>query len=63
MLGHAVGLMICGFGFPFVTKGGWVPLFGGSLLVGGLLASGILYCQVRQNEASSARSNCTPTSV
>jgi hypothetical protein len=52
MLGHAVGLMMCGVAFPFVSKGGWVPLFGGSLLAGGLLASTILYWQVRQIEAS-----------
>ncbi|MES2920463.1 MAG: hypothetical protein V4819_02895 [Verrucomicrobiota bacterium] len=57
MLGHAAGLMICGFGFPFFSKSGWVPLFGGSLLVGGLLASAILYWQVRQNEASDTKSS------
>jgi hypothetical protein len=55
MSGHAVGLMICGFGFPSFSKGGWVALFGGSLLTGGLLASAILYWQVRQNEASGNR--------
>ena len=57
MLGHAVGLMICGFGFPFFSKGGWVPLFGGSLLLGSLLASAILYWQVHQNETSITQSS------
>jgi hypothetical protein len=57
MLGHAIGLMICGFGFPFFSQSGWLPLFGGSLMTGGLLASAILYWQVRQDEASGTQSS------
>jgi hypothetical protein len=50
MFGHSVGLAICGFGFPFVGIDGWAFLLGTSLLVGSILAAGILYLQVRQHE-------------
>jgi hypothetical protein len=50
MFGHSIGLAICGFGFPFVGIDGWAVLLGTSLLVGSLLAAGILYLQVRQHE-------------
>jgi hypothetical protein len=50
MFGHSVGLMICGFGFPFVGMNEWALLLGASLLVGSLSAAGILYFQVRQHE-------------
>lgn len=53
MFGHSVGLMICGFGFPFVDKGKWAVLLGGALFTGSLLATGILYWQVRHHEISS----------
>lgn len=52
MLGHSLGLMICGFGFPFVDRSRWGLLVGGALLVGSLLASGILYLQVRHQNSS-----------
>jgi hypothetical protein len=52
MLGHSLGLMICGFSFPFVDRSMWGILVGGAVLAGSLLASGILYWQVRCHNAS-----------
>lgn len=57
MLGHAAGLMLCGFGFPLVSRGGWVPLLGLSLIVGSLLATGIMYWQVRREELKGERAD------
>jgi hypothetical protein len=56
MFGHSIGLMICGFAFPFVEKSKWPVLLGGSLLVGSLLAAAILYWQVRSHRTSSISS-------
>jgi hypothetical protein len=50
MFGHSIGLMILGFGFPFVNKNAWTVLLGGSVLAGSLLATGILYWQIRRHE-------------
>jgi hypothetical protein len=52
MFGHSVGLMICGFGFPFVGMDGWAVLLGASLVVGSSFAAAILYFQLRQYENS-----------
>jgi hypothetical protein len=52
MLGHSLGLMVCGAGFPFVGKNRWPILAGIALLAGSLLAAAILYYQVRRHEDS-----------
>jgi hypothetical protein len=62
MFGHSIGLMICGFGFPFVDKSKWAVLLGGAVLAGSSLATGILYWQVRHHEISSL-SDCSPKSA
>jgi hypothetical protein len=54
MVGLAIGLMICGFGFPLVAERGTFVLVGGAIFFGGLLSAGILYWQVRMSEASPA---------
>jgi len=53
-VGFSTGLMICGFGFPFVNENRIFVLVGGSVLFGSLLSAGILYWQARNNEASLA---------
>ena len=62
MFGHAIGLMVCGFSFPFVDQSQWAILLGATLLTGSFLAAGILYCQVRHHETSST-SDCSPQSA
>ena len=52
-LGLTVGLMVCGFGFPFVDGNRMLVLVGGAVLTGTLLSAAILYGQVRHHEASS----------
>jgi sulfite exporter TauE/SafE len=51
-VGLAIGLMICGFGFPLVAEKRTFVLVGGAVFFGGLLSAGILYFQVRKNEDS-----------
>jgi hypothetical protein len=53
MFGHSLGLMACGFAFPFVDKGKWAILLGGTVLVGSMSAAAILYYQVRHHETFS----------
>src|SRR6185295_4671624 len=62
LFGHSIGLMVCGFGFPFVDKSKWAILLGAAVLAGSLMAAGILYCQVRHHETSSI-SGCSPPSA
>lgn len=47
LIGHAAGLAICGFGFPFVEPMKLGLLMGASLLLGSSLSAAILYWQVR----------------
>jgi hypothetical protein len=49
-IGFSVGLMICGLGLPFMHGSNLGILFGGAVFLGGLLAAGILYWQLRQHE-------------
>jgi hypothetical protein len=51
VFGFSVGLMICGFGFPFVDKARAGVLVGAAVLFGSLLWAGILYAQLRQFKA------------
>lgn len=53
-IGFSIGLMVCGFGFPLVKGNGTFVLVGGSVFFGSLLSAGILYLQVRNDEAFSA---------
>jgi hypothetical protein len=50
MVGLSLGLMVCGFGFPFAQGSGMGVLLGSSVLSGSLLSAGILYWQVRRHE-------------
>ena len=61
MLGHSVGLMICGFGLPLVDQSSVVVLVGTAVFLGNLLSAGILYGQVRYYEASAASSRTLET--
>jgi hypothetical protein len=47
LLGHSVGLMICGFGIPFVDKAWAGVLVGAAVLFGSLFSAGILWWQLR----------------
>jgi len=47
------GLMVCGLGFPFAQGSKMGLLLGASVLSGSILSAGILYWQVRRQEASS----------
>jgi hypothetical protein len=45
-VGLAIGLMICGFGFPLVAEKRTFVLLGGAVFFGSLLSGGILYWQL-----------------
>jgi len=45
-VGLAIGIMICGFGFPLVAEGRRFVLVGAAVFFGGLLSGGILYWQL-----------------
>src|SRR5207237_614276 len=45
LMGHSIGLMICGVGIPFVDQAKAGILVGGGVLFGSLLSAGILYWQ------------------
>jgi len=51
LMGHAIGLMICGVGIPFVDKTRAGVLVGAAVLFGSLLSAGILYWQLQQYKA------------
>jgi hypothetical protein len=51
-IGITLGLMACGFGFPFAKGSGLGILLGGSILMGSLVSAGILYWQVRRHEGA-----------
>jgi hypothetical protein len=48
--GLSLGLMICGFGFPFVDKAGVGVLIGAGVFFGSLLSACILYWQMRRHQ-------------
>jgi hypothetical protein len=53
-IGFSVGLMMCGFGLPFVRGSGQGVLLGGSVFVGSVLSAGILVWQLRRHESCSS---------
>ena len=63
LLGHAIGLMICGVGIPLVDKAGVGVLVGSGLLFGSLLSAGILYWQLRRHHEPPDALKPTPTAL
>jgi hypothetical protein len=43
MFGHSIGLIICGFAYPFVGENKLGILVGSAVLAGSVLSAGILY--------------------
>jgi hypothetical protein len=52
LLGHSLGLMICGAGIPFVDHASAGLIVGAGVLAGSVSSAGILYWQVRRHEAT-----------
>jgi hypothetical protein len=50
-VGLSLGLVVCGLGFPFVHGSNMGVLLGASVLLGSIVAAGILYWQVRRHES------------
>jgi hypothetical protein len=50
-IGFSAGLMMCGFGLPFVRGSAQGVLLGGSVFVGSVLSAGILAWQLRRYES------------
>lgn len=49
MMGHALGLVACGFGLPLVGMNGALVLVGACLLAGNVTSAGVLYLQLRRH--------------
>ena len=51
LLGHSIGLMICGAGIPFVDKTRAGVLVGAAVMFGSLMSASILCWQLRRSQA------------
>jgi hypothetical protein len=58
LIGHAAGLAICGFAFPFVEPNMLGVLLGLALVLGSSLSAGILYWQVRHSVVNDLAAKC-----
>jgi hypothetical protein len=62
-IGHALGLIACGFGLPLVGMNGALLLIGTCLISGNGMSAGLLYAQLCLHERRSIHDDAAPRSA